>query len=186
MSNLRFSPTPVADRIWDGRKLGFGFRRNEPKCTHSAGSGYAMHKCCRDKSLAISPQLLSSHPHLSDEVNRNIVQSEIEGGVSLHDLTPQSVQHRIRTLVLLAEQNLLFCTQANGICCRACRGNWAGTGNSGSGCTRPGLRSVLIKYWAVRAHPLHAWEELLKHQTLTTWQLDWNPAIREFLLQRPG
>lgn len=30
------------------------------------------------------------HPNLSDEVNRNIVQSEIEGGVRLEDLQPGS------------------------------------------------------------------------------------------------
>ena len=42
-----------------------------------------------------------STPNLSDEVNRNIVQSEIEGGVFLGDLPPSTVlqihtQHRSR------------------------------------------------------------------------------------------
>ena len=33
-----------------------------------------------------SPTLFESHPNFSDEVNRNIIQSEIEGGVLLRDL----------------------------------------------------------------------------------------------------
>ena len=38
----------------------------------------------------LSPQVFSSHPNLSDEVNHNVVQSEIEGGVYLPDLPPGS------------------------------------------------------------------------------------------------
>jgi hypothetical protein len=37
-----------------------------------------------------SPCLFRPHPNLSDEVNSNIVQSEIEGGVRLEDLHPGS------------------------------------------------------------------------------------------------
>ncbi|HLK46949.1 MAG TPA: hypothetical protein VKT49_02380 [Bryobacteraceae bacterium] len=37
------------------------------------------------------PKLFSPHPHWSDGVNRNIVQSEIEGGVYLRDLRPGAV-----------------------------------------------------------------------------------------------
>jgi len=32
------------------------------------------------------PDFFAPHPHLSDEINRNIIQSEIEGGVYLRDL----------------------------------------------------------------------------------------------------
>ena len=32
------------------------------------------------------PVLFETHPNLSDEINRNIIQSEIEGGVLLRDL----------------------------------------------------------------------------------------------------
>jgi hypothetical protein len=35
--------------------------------------------------------LYEPNPHFADAVNRNIVQSEIEGGVHLRDLTPGSV-----------------------------------------------------------------------------------------------
>src|ERR1700736_4999636 len=35
--------------------------------------------------------LFVAHPHLSDSVNHNIIQSEIEGGVHLRDLPPGSV-----------------------------------------------------------------------------------------------
>ena len=37
------------------------------------------------------PDLFKPHPNLSDEVNRNIVQSEIEGGVYLDELLEGSV-----------------------------------------------------------------------------------------------
>ena len=36
------------------------------------------------------PNLFVPHRNLSDEVNRNIVQSEIEGGVYLDDLPPDA------------------------------------------------------------------------------------------------
>jgi hypothetical protein len=50
------------------------------------------------------PNLFMPHPNLSDEVNRNIVQSEIEGGVHLDNLSEGTVleietQHRWYTLV---------------------------------------------------------------------------------------
>ena len=37
------------------------------------------------------PRLESPHPNLGDQVNRNIIRSEIEGGVHLHDLPPGAV-----------------------------------------------------------------------------------------------
>ena len=44
-----------------------------------------------------SPRFFAPHPNLSDEVNRNIVQSEIEGGVSLDDL-PRGAALEVTTL----------------------------------------------------------------------------------------
>jgi len=35
--------------------------------------------------------MFTPHPNLADDVNRAIVQSEIEGGVFLHDLPPSTV-----------------------------------------------------------------------------------------------
>jgi len=43
--------------------------------------------------LAQSASLFVPHPNLSNEVNRNIVQSEIEGGVFLQDLPSATVLH---------------------------------------------------------------------------------------------
>lgn len=48
--------------------------------------------------------IFAVNPHLSDEVNRNIVQSEIEGGVHMHELAPGTVleietQNRVYTIV---------------------------------------------------------------------------------------
>ena len=40
----------------------------------------------KEATAALDPKLFGSHPNLSDEVARNIVQSEIEGGVCLDDL----------------------------------------------------------------------------------------------------
>jgi hypothetical protein len=37
------------------------------------------------------PDLFTPHPNLSDEINRNIVESEIEGGVHLNRLLPGEV-----------------------------------------------------------------------------------------------
>jgi hypothetical protein len=63
--------------------------------------------------LSTCPHLFRSHPNLSDEVNRNIVQSEIEGGVFLNDLPPTTVleiqtQHHCYLVVLLSDNNALI------------------------------------------------------------------------------
>src|SRR5712664_3016816 len=57
--------------------------------------------------------MFAPHPNLSDEVNRNIVQSEIEGGVSLEGLPPDTVlqirtQHHFYTVLLLGEGSVLI------------------------------------------------------------------------------
>jgi hypothetical protein len=56
------------------------------------------------------PRLFQAHPNLCIDVNRNIVQAEIDGGVKLQDLGPGSTLH-IRTqhtlyLVLVVAGNL--------------------------------------------------------------------------------
>ena len=53
------------------------------------------------------------HPNLSDEVNRHIIQSEIEGGVFLKDLPPDTVlqirtRHHCYTAVLLGDSAALI------------------------------------------------------------------------------
>jgi hypothetical protein len=53
------------------------------------------------------------HPNLSDEVNRNIVRSEIEGGVFLDGVQPATVlqiqtQHHCYTAVLLGDSQALI------------------------------------------------------------------------------
>ena len=55
-----------------------------------------------------SKPMFAPHPNLGDEVNRNIVQSEIEGGVFLEGLPPDTVlqirtQHHFYTALLLGE-----------------------------------------------------------------------------------
>jgi hypothetical protein len=57
--------------------------------------------------------LFTPHPNLSDEVNRNIVRSEIEGGVFLDRLELHSVlviqtQHRCDTAVMLEGSQALI------------------------------------------------------------------------------
>jgi len=37
------------------------------------------------------PRLFRPHVNLSDDINRNIVQSEVEGGIHLRDLSPGTV-----------------------------------------------------------------------------------------------
>jgi hypothetical protein len=53
------------------------------------------------------------HPNLGDEVNRNLVQSEIEGGVFLEGLPAATVlqirtQHHFYTALLLGESSVLI------------------------------------------------------------------------------
>jgi hypothetical protein len=60
--------------------------------------------------LTTCPHLFRSHPNLSDEVNRNIVQSEIEGGVFLNDLPSATAleiqtQHHCYLVVILSDNN---------------------------------------------------------------------------------
>jgi hypothetical protein len=63
--------------------------------------------------LSTSPHFFRSHANLSDEVNRNFVQSEIEGGVFLNDLPPATVleiqtQHHKYQVVLLGDNEALI------------------------------------------------------------------------------
>ena len=53
------------------------------------------------------------HPNFSDDVNRDIVQSEIEGGVFLEGLPPDTVlqirtQHHFYTALLLNDSSVLI------------------------------------------------------------------------------
>ena len=63
--------------------------------------------------MAECRRLFRPHPNLSDEVNRNIIQSEIEGGVFLGDLPPSTVlqihtQHHCYTTLLLGGGDALI------------------------------------------------------------------------------
>jgi hypothetical protein len=63
--------------------------------------------------LSTTPHLFRCHPNLSDRVNRNIVQSEIEGGVFLNDLPPATVleiqtQHHCYQVVFLGDNIALI------------------------------------------------------------------------------
>jgi len=54
------------------------------------------------------PTLFVENPHLGDSVNRNIVRSEIEGGVHLRDLSPGAVlaietTNRVYKMVFLGD-----------------------------------------------------------------------------------
>jgi len=57
--------------------------------------------------------MFSPHPNLADEVNRGIIQSEIEGGVFLNDLPPstvleiQTMHHRYTAVLLGGSEALL-------------------------------------------------------------------------------
>jgi hypothetical protein len=63
-------------------------------------------KAGMDITAAVSlPDLFMPHPHFSDEANRNIAQSEIEGGVWLDDLAEGALlevetQNRWYTIVI--------------------------------------------------------------------------------------
>ncbi len=57
--------------------------------------------------------MFTPHPNLADDVNRAIIQSEIEGGVFLHDLPPSTVlriqtMHHCYTAVLLGGSDAML------------------------------------------------------------------------------
>ncbi|HTM49633.1 MAG TPA: hypothetical protein VL285_13155 [Bryobacteraceae bacterium] len=59
------------------------------------------------------PTMFAPNPHLSDQINSAIIQSEIEGGVSLRDLPKGAVveietQNRVYTLVSCGEGDALL------------------------------------------------------------------------------
>jgi len=79
---------------------------------------------------------LLPHPNLSDEINHNIIQSEIEGGVYLRDLQPGAVlaiqtRNRSYTLVSLDEESALisghpeFCPEPVKVQVQGC--TWGGS-----------------------------------------------------------
>lgn len=63
--------------------------------------------------MALQPAPFIPHPHLSDEVNSRIVESEIQGGVFLEDLSPSTVleietKHHCYTAVVLGGSHALI------------------------------------------------------------------------------
>ena len=72
--------------------------------------------------------MFNPHPNLADEVNRGIVQSEIEGGVFLNDLPPstvleiQTMHHCYKAVLLGGSEALLsghpeFCPEPVQVAC---------------------------------------------------------------------
>ena len=64
-------------------------------------------------TLALTEPMFNPHPNLADEVNRSIIQSEIEGGVFLNDLPPSTIleiqtMHHCYTAVLLGGSEALL------------------------------------------------------------------------------
>jgi hypothetical protein len=83
-----------------------------------------------------TPHPFTPHPNLSDEVNRNIAQSEIEGGVHLDDLSQGSrlevqTQHRRYTVINCGDDWVLisghpeFCPSP--LLVRVLGSNWGGS-----------------------------------------------------------
>ncbi len=88
------------------------------------------------RTNSATPHLFTLHPNLSDEVNHNIVQSEIEGGVYLEDLALGSklevqTQHRWYTVVncgdgwALISGHPTYCPQP--LLVRILGSNWGGS-----------------------------------------------------------
>ena len=64
-------------------------------------------------TLAVTESMFRPHPNLADEVNRSIIQSEIEGGVFLNELPPWTIlqiqtMHHCYTAVLLGGSEALL------------------------------------------------------------------------------
>jgi hypothetical protein len=76
------------------------------------------------------------HPNFSDEVNRHIVQSQVEGGVFLEDLSPSTVlqietKYHSYTAVVLGGSQALICGHPE-YCPRPVRVDIAGSTWGGS------------------------------------------------------
>ena len=80
--------------------------------------------------------MFNPHPNLADEVNRGIVQSEIEGGVFLNELPPstileiQTMHHRYTAVLLGGSEALLsghpeFCPEPVEVQVQGC--TWGGS-----------------------------------------------------------
>jgi hypothetical protein len=89
-----------------------------------------------DQDTGITTEIFLPHPNLSDEVNSNIVQSEIEGGVYLKDLPDETTleietQNRSYTLVNRGQGQALisghpeFCPEP--VLVRIEGSNWGGS-----------------------------------------------------------
>lgn len=69
---------------------------------------------CDEQATSVAHvPIFAPHFNLSDEVNRQIVQSEIEGGVFLKDLPPETVlqiqtEHHLYTAVLVDDDSALI------------------------------------------------------------------------------
>lgn len=66
------------------------------------------------QTTAPVPNLFAPHPNLSDQVNRNIVQSEVEGGVHLDNLSvgdtlEVETQNRWYTIVNRGRGHVMIC-----------------------------------------------------------------------------
>ena len=117
-----------------------------------------------------NPKLFRAHPHFSDSVNRNIIQSEIEGGVHLRDMPPGSVlsiqtNSRVYNMVVLGDETALlsrhpeFCSEPTEV--RIHGSTWGGSMLKmkflGRGMhlefARPGHRAILTtRILDIRAH----------------------------------
>ncbi len=69
--------------------------------------------CDEQATFVAHVPIFAPHFNLSDEVNRQIVQSEIEGGVFLKDLPPETVlqiqtEHHLYTAVLMDDDSALI------------------------------------------------------------------------------
>lgn len=98
---------------------------------------YARIECfMQDPGDASSDNLFQPNPHLSDSINRNIVRSEVEGGVYLKDLPEESTleietQNRFYTLEnrgggkFLISGHPKFCSEPTLV--TVCGSNWGGS-----------------------------------------------------------
>ena len=93
------------------------FRRRPPKSLPPKVPPKILNNPCplarNTLPYALASVMFTPHPNLADDVNHAIIQSEIEGGVFLHDLPPSTVlhiqtMHHCYTAVLLGGSDALI------------------------------------------------------------------------------
>ncbi len=99
--DYRCTPNSSVERTGDAR--GFDFEWSDPRPLSSRSSSRKQ-SCLVNMKSGTCPNLFAPYPCLSDRINRNFIQSGIEGGVYLESL-PVAATLEVPVTLLLQSGN---------------------------------------------------------------------------------